>query len=369
MSQVTPAVQAHANVNHFGMAALVEIHEHPTYSDTIRRHIQENLHIPQVTTKTCSLDSYTDLHACLESKTDPHSNYQVLFLKIHRRSIAVDIQDFVIVSLCRDLIECRKLQGLSTIVLVSGYRLEASEEAIFQRIVHGSMGVCKFMDVCLEVCVPPRLGPDAAIFAQGEVTHRDPSHLLNLPWYFHTEGWENMAFLDIDETLLAARNFLRTRWAGTNAGEFANEPFLGIHAFDQEAVAAISKLSRISKVKWVLSSTWRIGMTPGELKELGLMMGLPLIGRTQSTGNRDSEIAAAIEVFQPQGMIVTVDDEALSVPGTSHILANAKNGISWEKLEKLALHFGASIYGLTARKHAIPAPVYIEDPTDQLVSM
>lgn len=112
----------------------------------------------------------------------------------------------------------------------------------------------------------------------------------------------NVLFFDIDGVVNSERSSLGL---GGYPHSFAETD---MPKFDHVAVGLIRRLCRVTKTQIVLSSTWRMYHTPGQVSEA---LDLPVIDRTADHGSYDtrgSEIAAWLAEHPEVEAYAIVDD-------------------------------------------------------------
>lgn len=131
-------------------------------------------------------------------------------------------------------------------------------------------------------------------------------------------------FLDIDGVLNSAQTF---------------EDKHRHDAIDTTMVERINKVVEQTECKIVISSTWRILWTLGELSHILRLHGLRdvVIGETPDLGRRDVEILAWLEEHPEVQQFAVVDDDAHDLTKVSHRLVQTSfyTGILDEHTDKL----------------------------------
>jgi hypothetical protein len=115
--------------------------------------------------------------------------------------------------------------------------------------------------------------------------------------------------------------------------------------FDTDALKNIHALSRDPQVRFVISSTWRVGRTTDQLKKLFTMKGMciPIIDRTPSNNNdldgRGEEIKFWLEkekTFEVESYVVIDDDsfDIKDVHPNNFVNTEFKDGFNSKHLEE-----------------------------------
>lgn len=116
-------------------------------------------------------------------------------------------------------------------------------------------------------------------------------------------------FLDIDGVLNSSRS----------CAAFGGFPFPGRKRerdwgkFDEVAIGLLRRIVKQTGASCVLSSSWRLGMSEGEMLDLANRLGVPLIGRTRSNAGREprgAQIQDWLDEHQDVQCYVIVDDDS-----------------------------------------------------------
>lgn len=128
-------------------------------------------------------------------------------------------------------------------------------------------------------------------------------------------------FLDVDG-VLNSEKFYRKR--GAPDYRFEDEPPYPLCEFDPEAVELFNKITDQTGAKIVVSSTWRIGRTVDELKELFQSVGVTgqIIDKTRTLRERKeyekivrgTEIRIWLEKFPKVYRYIIIDDDNDMLP-------------------------------------------------------
>lgn len=130
-------------------------------------------------------------------------------------------------------------------------------------------------------------------------------------------------FLDVDGVLNSEKHY---RKRGEPDYRWEDEPPYPLSEFDSEAVALLNRIIKETDAKIVVSSTWRIGRSVDELKELFKNVGVEgeIIDKTKILRERrgyervvrGTEIRRWIEEFEDESFenYIIIDDDGDMLP-------------------------------------------------------
>lgn len=312
----------YTNINHTGKKAIISCLDDGVNIDTdfIKGILSQGL-LGFADVRHIEIYSTDDIYRLTENFK--HRNTQMLVVRIHDdKLIFSDVEH--IFRVVGDVVDRRAEMLLSTFVFATPNAISVDQGDFHHYLCHhsGVFSEMRMNDV--------------------EIKHKD---LLNL--FSRTAMDETplkyVGFLDIDETLLTERTFMRTGWAGTHCGEFLKDPISAVNAFDKEALSFLKKLSKMVGVKWVLSSQWRCGIGKDNAIHLGRYLGLPIIDITPITGDRSNEIAQWLSEHQEVEKSFILDNEEVIVPGVAMIKVSPKEGLTVSKAQDICTVFDQDV--------------------------
>lgn len=348
MTLLTAKNQAYANVRTFGLTVLVDFIYSSHWVDTLIRKIRDDVQLNPLDCLELTIGAHTNIREQIEDPEKGYDECPVLFVRMKKEALTHGMTPGSVVDFRSLVLERRRKKNLSTFVILYGNPI-AEDADICQRLTYGPMGLISACDVGVKATSALHRGPDALVFYNQAKTSGDICDLLNRDREFDVDDWENVAFLDIDGTVLVGRTFIRTQWSGTRACLFADDPVREMRHMDQELLEFIRRLSHAKKVKWVLSSVWRLLWSHEDVKMFGKILGIPMVGRTERGSTRAEEITSWLDEHQPGGKIMTLDDESFEVQGATHVRVDPLNGVSWTDMETISGIFDASVYDFTSR--------------------
>lgn len=143
-------------------------------------------------------------------------------------------------------------------------------------------------------------------------------------------------FLDVDGVLNSHRTILTTGNCA-HPHNYAERREM----FDWTAIKLLQGLCAAGDLKVVLSSAWRLGMTPADLARFGEFLGLPIIDLTPDSWDphqrRGHEIKAWLDNHVECIHYAIVDDDADMLPEQKPYFAQTfyEDGLTWAPFSKL----------------------------------
>lgn len=253
-----------------------------------------------------------------------------------------------ITELFEDVAQARKERTETTIILFSGGVTPLAYEVLVLA------NVDEYID--MEVTTVKGTKVKYAVNSRGKEVgvYDSVAEVFSYVRDIDVSNYQHVGFLDIDETLLCPRTFIRTWWGGTCCSHFLNDPVDSIKKFDQEALAFLRKVSAAAGIKWVLSSQWRIGLDIEEVKHFGRYLGIPLIDKVKHGGRRPEEIRDWMSRHEIKGKALCLDNEYVDVPGLTMIHVDPRSGVSWNNCRDLADAVGIDIYDVAHSRAQYP---------------
>lgn len=252
-----------------------------------------------------------------------HRCTQMLVVRIYDHKLSFsDVER--IFSVVGEVVDCREQMLLSTFVFTTPNAISVEQGDFHHYLCHSGGEFCEMRMNDLEIKHKDLL----SLFLRNEIDETPPKYV---------------GFLDIDETLLTERTFMRTGWAGTHCGEFLEDPVTAVNAFDKEALSFLKKLSKTVGVKWVLSSQWRCALGKNKAIHLGRYLGLPVIDITPITGNRSDEIAQWLSEHPTVEKSFILDNEEVAVPGVNMVKVSPKEGLTVVKAQDICSVFDQDV--------------------------
>lgn len=312
----------YTNINHIGKKAIISCLDDDASvdADFVKGILSQGL-LGLADIRHVEICGTGDIHRLTEAHKHRCAQMLVVRIRDHELNFSEVERIFSVVG---DVIDCRAKMQLSTFVFTTPNAISV-EQGDFHHYLCHSGGVFSEMRVNdLEIKHKDLL----SLFLRSRVDESSPKYV---------------GFLDIDETLLTERTFMRTGWAGTHCGEFLENPVAAVSAFDKEALSFLKKLSKTVGVKWVLSSQWRCALGKDKAIHLGRYLGLPIIDITPITGNRSDEILQWLSEHPTVEKSFILDNEEVTVPGVTMVKVSPKEGLTVAKAQDICSVFDQDV--------------------------
>ena len=158
---------------------------------------------------------------------------------------------------------------------------------------------------------------------------------------------EILGFIDIDGVLQNIPQFFQTGWAGHTSTVCRSNPLFAASKYHVPTVDFMKSLSLVAGVKWVMCSSQRKIFTDEERVLWGKLLGIDVIGKTESLGSRSEEIMSYINKSEHLGKVVIMDDEKFEYDGDIDVFQPAlgvRKPIDVDEMMKTFTFCNTSIY-------------------------